>query len=33
VIEGSRAVNRAAFVIHSRVHEARPDALAAAHSH
>jgi ribulose-5-phosphate 4-epimerase/fuculose-1-phosphate aldolase len=33
VIEGSRAVNRAAFVIHSRVHEARPDALAAAHTH
>src|SRR6201999_4558158 len=33
VIEGSHAVNRAAFVIHSRVHEARPDALAAAHSH
>jgi ribulose-5-phosphate 4-epimerase/fuculose-1-phosphate aldolase len=33
VIEGSRAVNRAAFVIHSRVHDARPDALAAAHSH
>jgi ribulose-5-phosphate 4-epimerase/fuculose-1-phosphate aldolase len=33
VIEGSRAVNRAAFVIHSRVHEARPDAMAAAHSH
>ncbi|HXB84946.1 class II aldolase/adducin family protein, partial [Mycobacterium sp.] len=33
VIEGSRPVNRAAFVIHSRVHEARPDALAAAHSH
>jgi ribulose-5-phosphate 4-epimerase/fuculose-1-phosphate aldolase len=33
VIEGHRAVNRAAFVIHSRVHEARPDALAAAHTH
>jgi ribulose-5-phosphate 4-epimerase/fuculose-1-phosphate aldolase len=33
VIEGTRAVNRAAFVIHSRVHEARPDALSAAHSH
>src|ERR1700761_1565346 len=33
VIEGSHAVNRAAFVIHSRVHEARPDALAAAHTH
>ena len=26
-------VNRAAFVIHSAVHEARPDIVAAAHSH
>lgn len=33
VVEGDRPVNRAAFVIHSQVHEARPDALAAAHSH
>ncbi|MCX5317006.1 class II aldolase/adducin family protein [Streptomyces sp. NBC_00154] len=33
VIEGKRPVNRAAFVIHSQVHKARPDALAAAHSH
>ncbi|WP_432085826.1 class II aldolase/adducin family protein [Streptomyces sp. bgisy095] len=33
VLEGRRPVNRAAFVIHSRVHAARPDAVAAAHSH
>ncbi|MDF2896882.1 MAG: Ribulose-5-phosphate 4-epimerase and related epimerase and aldolase [Rhodococcus erythropolis] len=33
VVEGDRPVNKAAFVIHSQVHEARPDALAAAHSH
>jgi ribulose-5-phosphate 4-epimerase/fuculose-1-phosphate aldolase len=33
VIEGERAVNRAAFAIHSQVHAARPDAVAAAHSH
>jgi ribulose-5-phosphate 4-epimerase/fuculose-1-phosphate aldolase len=33
VVEGSGPVNRAAFAIHSRVHEARPDVVAAAHSH
>ncbi|HUQ38631.1 MAG TPA: class II aldolase/adducin family protein [Acidimicrobiales bacterium] len=33
VIEGDRAVNGAAFAIHSQVHAARPDAVAAAHSH
>ena len=33
VVEGVHPVNRAAFVIHSQVHEARPDAAAAAHSH
>jgi ribulose-5-phosphate 4-epimerase/fuculose-1-phosphate aldolase len=33
VVEGDRPVNRAAFVIHSQVHAARPDAKAAAHSH
>jgi ribulose-5-phosphate 4-epimerase/fuculose-1-phosphate aldolase len=33
VVSGSRPVNRAAFVIHSEVHRARPDVLAAAHSH
>ncbi|MGM5068644.1 class II aldolase/adducin family protein [Rhodococcus qingshengii] len=33
VVHGNRPVNRAAFVIHSQVHAARPDAIAAAHSH
>lgn len=33
VIEGDYPVNTAAFAIHSRVHAARPDAVAAAHSH
>lgn len=33
VVYGSRPVNRAAFVIHAAVHQARPDVIAAAHSH
>ena len=33
VVEGGRPVNRAAFAIHSRIHRARPDVVAAAHSH
>ena len=33
VVEGDHPVNRAAFAIHSRVHAARPDCIAAAHSH
>ena len=33
VVYGTRPVNRAAFVIHSAVHQARPDVVAAAHSH
>jgi ribulose-5-phosphate 4-epimerase/fuculose-1-phosphate aldolase len=33
VVEGDRPVNAAAFAIHSRVHAARPDVVAAAHSH
>ena len=33
VVEGDRAVNLAAFCIHSEVHKARPDVVAAAHSH
>jgi ribulose-5-phosphate 4-epimerase/fuculose-1-phosphate aldolase len=33
VVEGSRPVNQAAFCIHSQVHQARPDAVAAAHAH
>jgi ribulose-5-phosphate 4-epimerase/fuculose-1-phosphate aldolase len=33
VVEGSWPVNLAAFAIHSQVHAARPDVIAAAHSH
>src|SRR6478672_7664112 len=33
VVEGDAPVNQAAFAIHSQVHEARPDIVAAAHSH
>ncbi len=33
VVYGSSPVNRAAFVIHSAIHEARPDVVAAAHAH
>ncbi len=33
VVEGNHPVNAAAFVIHSRVHGARPDVNGAAHSH
>lgn len=33
VVIGDRPVNAAAFAIHSRVHLARPDVIAAAHSH
>jgi ribulose-5-phosphate 4-epimerase/fuculose-1-phosphate aldolase len=33
VVYGSQPVNRAAFVIHSAIHQARPDVVAAAHSH
>ena len=33
VVVGDRPVNRAAFVIHSAIHRARPDVIAAAHSH
>jgi ribulose-5-phosphate 4-epimerase/fuculose-1-phosphate aldolase len=33
VVEGDRGVNQAAFAIHSQVHSARPDIVAAAHSH
>src|SRR6185503_1033295 len=33
VVKGRAMVNRAAFAIHSRVHHARPDVIAAAHSH
>jgi ribulose-5-phosphate 4-epimerase/fuculose-1-phosphate aldolase len=33
VVYGNAPVNRAAFVIHAAVHQARPDIVAAAHSH
>jgi ribulose-5-phosphate 4-epimerase/fuculose-1-phosphate aldolase len=33
VVEGDRMVNESAFAIHSRVHMARPDVVAAAHAH
>jgi len=33
VVEGVRRVNQAAFAIHSQVHAARPDVVAAAHAH
>jgi ribulose-5-phosphate 4-epimerase/fuculose-1-phosphate aldolase len=33
VVEGEAAVNRAAFAIHSQVHAARLDVIAAAHAH
>jgi ribulose-5-phosphate 4-epimerase/fuculose-1-phosphate aldolase len=32
-VDGQLPVNRAAFVIHSRIHQARPDVVAAAHAH
>lgn len=33
VVDGRRPVNRATFAIHSQVHAARPDVVAAAHAH
>jgi ribulose-5-phosphate 4-epimerase/fuculose-1-phosphate aldolase len=33
VVQGDRMVNQAAFAIHSQVHAARPDVIAASHSH
>jgi ribulose-5-phosphate 4-epimerase/fuculose-1-phosphate aldolase len=33
VVDGDYPVNAAAFAIHSQVHQARPDIVAAAHSH
>jgi len=33
VVEGNKPVNEAAFAIHSQVHSARPDVIAAAHAH
>ncbi len=33
VVQGSRPVNTAALAIHSQIHHARPDVIAAAHAH
>ncbi|WP_338662146.1 class II aldolase/adducin family protein [Pararoseomonas sp. SCSIO 73927] len=33
VVHGSQPVNRAAFAIHAALHRARPDVVAAAHTH
>ncbi|MBD2185737.1 class II aldolase/adducin family protein [Aerosakkonema funiforme] len=33
VVEGDKPINAAAFAIHSQVHAARPDVVAAAHAH
>ncbi|WP_373530865.1 class II aldolase/adducin family protein [Nostoc sp.] len=33
VVKGDAEVNQAAFAIHSQIHEARPDVVAAAHAH
>lgn len=33
VLEGERRTNKAAFSIHSSIHEARPDVVAVAHTH
>lgn len=33
VVKGNRPVNQAAFAIHSQIHSARPDIVAAAHAH
>lgn len=33
VVFGDHSVNRAAYVLHSAIHEARPDVVAAAHAH
>jgi ribulose-5-phosphate 4-epimerase/fuculose-1-phosphate aldolase len=33
ILYGKHHVNRAAFVLHSAIHAARPDVIAAAHSH
>lgn len=33
VVIGDRPINKAAIAIHSQIHQARPDVIAAAHSH
>lgn len=33
IVEGAGSLNQAAFAIHGQIHKARPDIIAAAHSH
>ena len=33
VVKGTKPINQAAFAIHSQIHHARPDVVAAAHAH
>ncbi|AFY31739.1 class II aldolase/adducin family protein [Calothrix sp. PCC 7507] len=33
IVQGEGPLNQAAFAIHSQIHEARPDVIAAAHAH
>jgi ribulose-5-phosphate 4-epimerase/fuculose-1-phosphate aldolase len=33
IVEGRHPINSAAYAIHSRIHDARPDVIAAAHAH
>lgn len=33
IVEGNKPINDAAFAIHSQIHAARPDVIAAAHAH
>jgi ribulose-5-phosphate 4-epimerase/fuculose-1-phosphate aldolase len=33
IVEGEGSLNQAAFAIHGQIHKARPDIMAAAHSH
>jgi ribulose-5-phosphate 4-epimerase/fuculose-1-phosphate aldolase len=33
IVQGSNSLNQAAFAIHSQIHAARPDVVAAAHTH
>jgi len=33
ILHGEYAINQAAFAIHSQIHKARPDVIAAAHTH
>lgn len=33
IIEGNKSINKAAFTIHSQIHQARPEVNAAAHAH